>query len=118
MTRKKESTEAKRSKRTSSSRKRSRKAVDLAEIRQQITNLVGNDAVCMVETTIEAVSKGHYLGMKYLFEMIGLYWENRGRGARQRLGDGNAAAPSWSSGGANPGTESYQGAGNRRRSHG
>lgn len=27
----------------------------------------------MVEDTIEEVGKGHYLGMKYLFEMIGLY---------------------------------------------
>ena len=47
--------------------------MDLAEIRQQITNLVGNGAVGMVETTIEEVGKGHYLGMKYLFEMVGLY---------------------------------------------
>lgn len=47
--------------------------MDLAEIRQQITNLVGNDAVGMVEITMEEVGKGHYLGMKYLFEMIGLY---------------------------------------------
>jgi hypothetical protein len=54
-------------------RKGVRKAVDLAEIRQQITNLVGNDAVGMVEITMEEVGKGHYLGMKYLFEMIGLY---------------------------------------------
>jgi hypothetical protein len=27
----------------------------------------------MVETTIEDVGKGHSLGMKYLFEMIGFY---------------------------------------------
>jgi len=27
----------------------------------------------MVETTIDQVGKGQYLGMKYLFEMIGLY---------------------------------------------
>ena len=47
--------------------------MDLAEIRQQITNLVGNDAVGMVEITMEEVGKSHYLGMKYLFEMIGLY---------------------------------------------
>jgi hypothetical protein len=47
--------------------------VDLAEIRQQITNLVGNGAVGMVEITMEEVGKGHYLGMKYLFEMVGLY---------------------------------------------
>jgi hypothetical protein len=47
--------------------------MDLAEIRRQITDLVGNAAVGMVETTMEEVGKGHYLGMKYLFEMIGLY---------------------------------------------
>ena len=47
--------------------------MDLAEIRQQITNLVGSDAVSMVESTIEEVSNGHCLGMKYLFELIGLY---------------------------------------------
>jgi hypothetical protein len=60
-------------KKVSAERKGSRNPVDLAEIRQQITNLVGNDAVGMVETTIEEVGKGHYLGMKYLFELIGLY---------------------------------------------
>jgi hypothetical protein len=47
--------------------------VDLAQLRDQIKALVGNDALGMVETTIEEVGKGHYLGMKYLFEMIGLY---------------------------------------------
>jgi hypothetical protein len=50
-----------------------RKAMDLADIRRQITDLVGNGALSMVETTMEEVGKGHYLGMKYLFEMIGLY---------------------------------------------
>lgn len=47
--------------------------MELAEIRRQIMDLVGNSAVGMVETTMEEVGKGHYLGMKYLFEMIGLY---------------------------------------------
>lgn len=47
--------------------------INLAEIRRQITDLVGNGAVGMVANTIEEVGKGHYLGMKYLFEMIGLY---------------------------------------------
>jgi hypothetical protein len=47
--------------------------MDLAEIRRQITDLVGNGALGMVETTIEEAGKGHYLGMKYLFEMVGLY---------------------------------------------
>ena len=27
----------------------------------------------MVEATMEEAGKGHYLGMKFLFEMIGLY---------------------------------------------
>jgi hypothetical protein len=49
------------------------KAIDLAEIRRQIRDLVGNGAVGMVESTMEEAGKGHYLGMKYLFEMIGLY---------------------------------------------
>jgi hypothetical protein len=46
--------------------------MDLAEIRRQITDLVGNGAVGMVEATMDEAGKGHYLGMKYLFEMIGL----------------------------------------------
>jgi hypothetical protein len=61
------------SKMPSSAKSAQRKPMDLAEIRQQITDLVGNRAVDMVETTMEEVGKGHYLGMKYLFEMIGLY---------------------------------------------
>ncbi len=47
--------------------------MDLAEIRRQIADLVGNGAVGMVEATMEEAGKGHYLGMKFLFEMIGLY---------------------------------------------
>jgi hypothetical protein len=50
-----------------------KKSPDLAEVRQQITDLVGSGAVGMVEATMEEVGKGHYLGMKFLFEMIGLY---------------------------------------------
>jgi hypothetical protein len=53
--------------------KKSRQATDLAAIRQQITDLVKNQAVPMVEITISEVDKGHYAAMKYLFEMIGLY---------------------------------------------
>jgi hypothetical protein len=62
----------KRAKRLSAGKK-SRQATDLAAIRQQITDLVGNQAVPMVEITISEVDKGHYAAMKYLFEMIGLY---------------------------------------------
>ncbi|MGH9548194.1 MAG: hypothetical protein ACRD3W_02420 [Terriglobales bacterium] len=50
-----------------------REAPDLAEIRRRIADIVGSGAIGMVETTIDQVGKGHYLGMKYLFEMIGLY---------------------------------------------
>jgi hypothetical protein len=52
---------------------KSRQAMDLAAVRQQITELVRNQAVPMVEITISEVDKGHYAAMKYLFEMIGLY---------------------------------------------
>src|SRR5579864_7958062 len=62
----------KRSKKTSSLAKKTLKRVDLGLVREQITNLVGNRAVKMVETTIEEVGKGHYLAMKCLFELIGL----------------------------------------------
>ncbi len=50
----------------------SAKPVDLKAVLQQITNLVGNRALGMVDRTIEEATKGHYLAMKYLFEMIGL----------------------------------------------
>ena len=46
--------------------------VDLKVVLEQIRNLVGNHAVGMVDTTIKEVNKGHYLAMKYLFEMVGL----------------------------------------------
>jgi hypothetical protein len=52
--------------------KKSLKQVDLGVVRGQITNLVGNGALKMVATTMEEVNKGHYLAMKYLFEMVGL----------------------------------------------
>ena len=55
------------------------------EIRQQIANLVGNDAVGMVEVTMEEVEKGHDLGMKCLFEMIGLYPASREDGVVYRM---------------------------------
>jgi hypothetical protein len=48
-------------------------ARDLGDVRRQIASLVADGAVGMVEITMEEVGKGHYLGMKYLFEMIGLY---------------------------------------------
>jgi len=50
-----------------------RKPVDLETVRQQINDLVGSQAVNLVEITIAEADKGHYGAMKYLFEMIGLY---------------------------------------------
>jgi len=52
--------------------KKALKQVDLGAVQERITNLVGNEAMHMVQTTIKEVDKGHYLAMKYLFEMIGL----------------------------------------------
>ena len=72
MKRAKTSGAGKHARKTQSSGTKSIKHVDLAVVREKITNLVGNHAVDMVKTTIDEVDKGHYLAMKYLFEMIGL----------------------------------------------
>ena len=56
-----------------SARQAARKKVNLAEVREQITNLVGNKALTMVGTTMAEVNKGHYAALKYLFEVVGLY---------------------------------------------
>ena|ERR1700690_4231064 len=45
-----------------------RKPVDLEAVRQQISDLVGGQAVELVEITIAEADKGHYGAMKYLFE--------------------------------------------------
>jgi hypothetical protein len=60
------------SKSARSAPKKPLKQVDLGAVREHITNLVGNRAIKMVENTIGEVNKGHYLAMKYLFEMVGL----------------------------------------------
>jgi len=56
----------------SSVREEELKQVDLGAVREQITNLVGNGALEMVKVTMNEASQGHYLAMKYLFEMVGL----------------------------------------------
>jgi hypothetical protein len=61
------------SKRASAGGRGSRKPADLEAIRKQINELVGSEAVNLVESTIAEADKGHYSAMKYLFEMIGLY---------------------------------------------
>lgn len=50
-----------------------RKPVDLAAVRDQIRNQVGNAAPGMVDSGIEEANKGHYAAMKFLFELVGLY---------------------------------------------
>ena len=60
------------SKSARSAPKKPLKQVELGAVREHITNLVGNCAIKMVEITIAEVNKGHYLAMKYLFEMVGL----------------------------------------------
>lgn len=50
-----------------------RKAVDLAVVREEIRNQVGNAAAEMVANGIEEANKGHYGAMKFLFELAGLY---------------------------------------------
>jgi hypothetical protein len=62
-----------RSRSARSAPKKALKQVDLGGVRDQITKMVGNRATEMVETTINEVDKGHYLAMKYLFEMVGLF---------------------------------------------
>jgi hypothetical protein len=47
---------------------------ELAVLRHQLTELVVQNAVPMVQQAIDAVrEEGQYQAMKYLFEMIGLY---------------------------------------------
>jgi hypothetical protein len=47
--------------------------VDLAKIRDQIKQAVGGRAVDLVNDAMHGVKNGHYLPMKYLFEVVGLY---------------------------------------------
>ena len=47
---------------------------DLAALRRQITDLVAQNAVSMVQNAIDAVNQeGQYQAIKFLFEMVGLY---------------------------------------------
>ena len=49
-------------------------SADLSSLRRQITNLVAQNAVAMVQHAIDAVNEeGQYQAIKYLFEMVGLY---------------------------------------------
>jgi hypothetical protein len=48
------------------------KDLDLKMIQEQITSAVGDHALVMVQSTIEAVCAGHYSQIKFLFELAGL----------------------------------------------
>lgn len=47
--------------------------VDLASVRQQVTNLVANRALKVVHELLEHIGRDNYQAMKYLFEMVGLF---------------------------------------------
>jgi hypothetical protein len=47
--------------------------IDLASVRQQVTNLVANRALEVVHETLDQIGRGNYQAMKYLFEMVGLF---------------------------------------------
>jgi hypothetical protein len=46
---------------------------DFAALRQQIKKRVGQEALGMIESTIDAVNNGQYAALKYLFEAVGLF---------------------------------------------
>jgi hypothetical protein len=47
--------------------------VDIANIRDQIKQAVGGRAVEVANAAMDGVKNGHYLPMKYLFEVIGIF---------------------------------------------
>lgn len=47
--------------------------VDLAAVRQQVTNLVANRALEVVHKILDQIERGNYQAMKYLLEMVGLF---------------------------------------------
>ena len=46
---------------------------DMAQLREKLTNMVGANAEEILNATIEQAKSGHYLAMRCLFEMVGLY---------------------------------------------
>lgn len=50
-----------------------RKAINLAELREEITEMVKSRAMSLVDTMITEADKGNLAAMKYLLEMISLY---------------------------------------------
>jgi hypothetical protein len=52
---------------------KSTKPVDLAEVRKQISDIVGGEAAALALAVVEEARKGQLAPVKYLFEAIGLY---------------------------------------------
>lgn len=55
-------------------------------LRQQIRNRVGQEALHMVESAIDAVNNGQYGALKYLFEAVGLLPANIEEGDQSQDG--------------------------------
>jgi len=53
--------------------RKSKKPVDLIEVREDITNIVGSEAKELTKAVVEEGLKGQLAPVKYLFEMAGLY---------------------------------------------
>ena len=47
--------------------------LDVAAVRQEATNLIAEEAAEMVRALIGECKKGHYQGMKFLFEVAGIF---------------------------------------------
>jgi hypothetical protein len=54
-------------------KKNSPKPANLAEVRQEITNLVSGEAANMARAVMDEGKKGQLAPVKYMFEMAGLY---------------------------------------------
>jgi hypothetical protein len=52
---------------------KSKKTVDLVEVRKDITNIVGNEAADMAQAVVDEALKGQLAPVRYLFEVAGLY---------------------------------------------
>jgi hypothetical protein len=52
---------------------RTKKPVDLGEVRQEIARIVGTQATVIAQSVVDEGKKGNLEPVKYLFEMIGLY---------------------------------------------
>jgi hypothetical protein len=57
---------------------------DFTALRQKIRNRVGQEALGMIESTINGVNNGQYAALKYLFEAIGLFPANISDESRQQ----------------------------------